>query len=484
MGTNVPPPTFGPNGFIAPAESAILAGVQADINQAFGGDLNFGTPTNPTPQGQLATTMAAVIGNVYDLFTYYTTQTDPAYAQGRMQDAIGRIYFIERLPAQPTVLQVQCQGLAGVVIPSGPPGGALIQDGNGNIYTCTEAGVISPGGSVTLTFAANVPGPVPVPESVSIYQSIPGWDSATLVSGTEGNAVESRSAFEARRNASVANNALGTLPSIKGKVLEVPGVLDCYVTENDLSTSRVVGGVLLAPNSVYVAVVGGQAAAVAQAIWLKKQPGAAYNGNTTVTVEDTSAGYNPPYPSYQVSFEVPSGLPVIVAVDIVNNGSLPTGFAQTIQNAIVSAFAGGDGRPRATIGATIYASRYYSTVFALGSWAEIINIKLGSPNAPSATFNGSISGTTLNVTSVSSGTLAVGQTLASGSAVGSGIVAPYTTITALGTGSGGTGTYTVSTSQFAPSQQMVSYVANNDTLIVDINQTPSITAAGVAVTAT
>jgi len=50
MTTNVPAPTFGPTGFVAPAESAILAGRQADFNQAFGGNLN---PALNTSQGQL-----------------------------------------------------------------------------------------------------------------------------------------------------------------------------------------------------------------------------------------------------------------------------------------------------------------------------------------------------------------------------------------------------------------------------------------------
>lgn len=62
-----------------------------------------------------------------------------------------------------------------------------------------------------------------------------------------------------------------------------------------------------------------------------------------------------------------------------------------------------------------------------------------------AVVTGSISSTTLTVTAVTSGQLAVGQTL-SGSGVTGG-----TTITALGTGVGGTGTYTVSASQTASS---------------------------------
>lgn len=60
-------------------------------------------------------------------------------------------------------------------------------------------------------------------------------------------------------------------------------------------------------------------------------------------------------------------------------------------------------------------------------------------NPQAAVFTGSISATTLTVTAVTSGTLAVGQYVQG--------AAPGTTITALGTGSGGTGTYTVSASQ-------------------------------------
>jgi hypothetical protein len=70
-----------------------------------------------------------------------------------------------------------------------------------------------------------------------------------------------------------------------------------------------------------------------------------------------------------------------------------------------------------------------------------------------ATFTGSISSTTLTVTAVASGTLAVGQ-LISGTGVTSG-----TTITGLGTGSGSTGTYTVSTSQTVASTTITSNVA-------------------------
>ena len=62
-------------------------------------------------------------------------------------------------------------------------------------------------------------------------------------------------------------------------------------------------------------------------------------------------------------------------------------------------------------------------------------------NPATAVFTGSISGTTLTVTSVSSGTIGTGQSL-----FGVG-VSSETVITALGTGSGGVGTYTINISQ-------------------------------------
>ncbi len=56
--TNVPVPTLGNSGYIVPEDSATLAGVQADLSQAFGGNLN---PAVESPQGQLAVIETSVI---------------------------------------------------------------------------------------------------------------------------------------------------------------------------------------------------------------------------------------------------------------------------------------------------------------------------------------------------------------------------------------------------------------------------------------
>ena len=72
--------------------------------------------------------------------------------------------------------------------------------------------------------------------------------------------------------------------------------------------------------------------------------------------------------------------------------------------------------------------------------------RISTPNT--AIFVGSISGTTLTVTNVSSGTIGVGQVL-----FGVGVTSE-TVITALGSGSGGVGTYTVNLSQSLTARDM------------------------------
>lgn len=542
--TNVPPPTFGPTGFIIPAESAILAGTVADINAAFGGNLN---PALTTPQGQLATSMAALVANADETFLFYTTQVDPAYAEGRMQDAIGRIYFLTRNPAESTVVTCDCVGLAGTIIEPG----ALAQDSAQNIYSCTTGGTIPVSGTISLEFANVVPGPIACAANTLtiIYQAVPGWDTINNAEdGVLGNNVESRADFETRRAASVAANSRSTIQAIQGAVLAVPGVLDAFSYQNDTGSDLDYRGATLGPNSIYVAVVGGDEDAIAKAIWSKKSPGCAYNGNTVRTVLDMSAGYSEPYPAYVVAFERPDNLTIPYLVQIANNPQVPANAVTLIQQAIINAFAGADGGTRASIGSTIYASRYYTPVALLGAWAQIISIQIGSKNAPAATFTAAIAAVVMTVSAVPSGLLAPGQVIfgtsviegtaiinqrtgVNAASITASITATTMTVTAVGSGSlaagqvlhgtgvtggttilsqltgsagstgtyrvsvsqtvvsetiaadtpGTTGTYTVDNIQTVISETMTAVAAISNSVSVDIDQVPVTSPADITV---
>jgi hypothetical protein len=479
VSTNVPLPTFGPTGFVAPSEAAILAGVQADLNAAFGGNLNFGTSsgsnTNPTPQGQLAASIASMVGNTNDVFVAIAQSFDPAYAAGRAQDAIGRIYFITRIPAQPTVLQVSCLGAQNTQIPTG----ALVQDSNGNLYASLNGGTIPSSGTITLSFAALVYGPTPVPETVAIYQTLPGWDTATVSSGVLGSATESRAAFETRRQQSVAQNSQGMVASVLGNVLSVSGVLDAYAMENPTNSPVVIGSgnaaYTLGANSLYVAATGGVASDVALAIMQKKAPGCSYNGNTSVSVQDPNPIYDGNGPSYNVIYEVPPSLPILFSVVFNNSPSIPSNAATLVQQALLSAFAGGDGGPRARIGSTLLTTRFVAPIVTLGAWAaaNLVSLQIGSANTAAAEFTGSISGTTLTVTSVTSGAIAVGQTVTDSS----GDVLPGTVIT-----SGSGLSWTVNNSQTVTAETMFGVNANQSQVSVGIAQEPTLNSLDISVT--
>lgn len=374
--TSVPPIQFTPAGLVLPDESAILSGVQADMNAAFGGNLN---PSLSTPQGQLASSQSAIIAAKNAEFATFVNQIDPATASGFMQDAIGRIYFLDRLPAVSTTVNIVCSGRTGTVIPVG----ALAQDGNANIYAATSAGTIPVGGSITLPFAAVQTGPISCPAGAitGIFQSIFGWDSATnVVDGVTGRDVESRADFEYRRRLSVAINANGSVQAIYGSVINVDGVTDCYVTDNRTDAPVVIDGFTLLPHSAYIAAVGGTDLDVATAIFNKISEGANMNGNTTVTVTDPS-GYSLPAPTYQITFERPPDLQIYFAVTVQNLSGLPNSTVETsIKNAIIGAFNGADGGVRARIGSTIFATRYILPVSQAATLA-ILSIFVG--NAPS-----------------------------------------------------------------------------------------------------
>ena len=461
-GTNVPQIVFTDTGAVVPSDADIVAGIGIDTNAAFGGGLNL---AGSTPQGQQITSQAAMLSENYTSQTFLYNNIDPAYASGRMQDAIARIYFLERNPSQPTVIQVACGGAFGVYIPVG----TLVKDPSGNVYQCSDPGAIGSGGSVTLSFSSQIQAPIPVPGSVTIYQAIPGWDTAMVVSGVVGNLTEDRAAFEARRQATVAANGAGFLPAIGGAVAKVAGVLDYYVTENPTGSPVTTLGVTLAANSLYVCVEGGTSADVAQAIWTKKNPGCSYTGGTSVTVVDSNSGYSYPYPSYVVKFQIPTGVATCFVVTIKNSSAVPSNAQVLIAAAILAAFNGQDGGTRARIGSLIFASRFYAAVALLGPWAQIISILLGTNGTPTASFTGVLAGTALTVSSVT-GTIAIGQFV-----YGAGVLSG----TRIASGSGSS--WVVTASQTVSSEAMTSVAATNNDVQININQVPTLASADVLV---
>ncbi len=378
MTTNVPQVTWTNGQPVVPSEQDVLAGRAADFTAAFGGGLNTAATT---PQGQLIASDTAIIGDGYAQIAYVASMVNPPQSEGAWQDAIGAIYFLERIAAAGSVVTCTCTGAVNTTIPSG----ALIQDAQGYLWAATGPLTIGTTGTVSGTFQCQTVGPIAAPANTinTIYSSVSGWDRVTNpAAAVPGRLVESPAQFENRRRQSVAINSHGSVQAVLGNLLDVTGVLSAYVIDNPTGSAITVGSTnySVAAHSLLASVYGGTSADVANAIWTAKDAGCAYNGNTTYTVYDTSYPLGS-QPSYPVTWLTPTETALAFAVTLTNNAQLPADILTSVQSAVVGTFAGTDGSVAAGIASSISVSRYYSGINAISALVDIVSVYVGIPTA-------------------------------------------------------------------------------------------------------
>ena len=111
-----------------------------------------------------------------------------------MEDAIGQIYFIDRIAAVGTTVTATCTGLVDSPIPAG----SVAQDASGYLYYSLADAVIPASGAVDIVFQNQASGPIACPIGAlnTIYRAISGWSGITnATAGVPGNEVESRDNF-------------------------------------------------------------------------------------------------------------------------------------------------------------------------------------------------------------------------------------------------------------------------------------------------
>lgn len=378
--SNVPTLTIDGTGITAPTTGELQAGALADINAAFGGNLDI--KTVGTPQESLSEDIAEYVADKNAAIVQMGANFDPNTAEGRWQDAIARLYYLYRKGATASVVVASCVGAPLSTLPAGSTATDTV---NGNTWVSLAAAQFSSGGTLTTQFACTTLGPVALPigalTQIAVLPSGVQWDAITnLGAAVLGSNTESQADFEYRRFNSVAINGHGSPASVFGAVANVAGVTDCFVIDNPKGATVNYGATNypLAPHSIYVAVVGGANQDIVNAMWSKKDLGCDYNGNTTGTVVDTSSLASP-QPSYTVTYEQPAALSIQFAVQIKNSPSLPSNIVALVQAAILNAFSGGDGGPRARIGSILFASRYYAPVVTVnGTQIQVVSILMGS----------------------------------------------------------------------------------------------------------
>ena len=343
-------------------------------------DLN----TDPeTPQGQVIDSETAAIHQKDVELAFLAQQFNPLTASGKWQEALGKIYYIDRKPAINSSAVCTLTGADGTTVTAG----ALIRSSyDQTLWALNEDATIGADGTTTATFTCQSEGAIQAGAGTltQIVTTTPGWDSVTNATAAEvGQLVESQAAFEDRRYQSVALNARSTTAAVYARVAEVENVIAAYVTDNKTNVNKTVDGYSLKPHSVYVAVLGGDDDDIAKAIYNSLSAGCDYNGNTTVNVTDENTGA-----MEAVTFMRPTQLPLYVKVTIQDDGNLPDGYESIVQQAVYNNFYGldtsttisGEAILRVVMNTDLYASRFMPSVLNAGI-SQILRVEISTDNS-------------------------------------------------------------------------------------------------------
>ncbi len=379
-------------GLEAPDTAEIRQGVAEDWAGAFSDPDLPPLDTEPvTPAGQLIDAETAEIEAKNAALLFLANMFNPRASEGRWQDALGYIYFLERKLDEPTVVTCQLTGLNGTAIPYG----AVVQSTTGWSLICSRAVTIGPAGQAETTFRCSETGPIPfAPHSVrSIVTVVPGWDSVdNAAAGAVGRDMETRAEFEARRRASVAANAHGSASALFGAIADIPGVLDCQVLENISPAPIVKYGVTVPGHGVTICVYGGEDEAIAEAIYRKKSNGSDTGGNTRVVYK--AADYHGAV--YEYLILRPDTVNFWIRVRLGAGTFFTQGVSEALKQALFDDFHGRNGNsdnPRVGLAQTVFASRFFCPALGVPGVKNIQEIKVAFSDdlPPEAAFSDVVS---------------------------------------------------------------------------------------------
>lgn len=287
-----------------------------------------------TPQGQLAGTLALIFTEAEELALYVAAGLNLHTIFGRQVDDWGTLLGIPRIVGQRTTVDAVLTGTAG----TGIPVGSLAADSNDNQYESVEDVLIPASGTVTTTFRSTTVGALTLAANdlTVIVSSVPGWDTINNPEpGATGRLTETTAEYVIRYSEQVAVHSRGSLESIKARILQQPGVVDCRMIENPTNNDVTVQSLDLPPFGYGAIVQGGIASDIAQAISDTRPAGTVPIGSRVVDIRHPE-GFTIPIRYTEVEL-----VPIRMAVEIaVEPGVFPSNGVTTIRQSLADWVSG------------------------------------------------------------------------------------------------------------------------------------------------
>ena len=293
---------------------------------ALGQDLDLAVES---PQGQVIAGTALILAEIEEAIVAVANGFDRRRALGTQLDDQHSLLNIPRRLAAHSTVTVTLTGTASTVVAAG----SRARTAAGDVFALTADATIGAGGTVSATMRAVEAGAVSAAANTltSIVDLVPGWTAVTNpAAAAEGRLAETDVAYRARGERMLARNARSSLDAIRAAVLDVDGVTDVLVRQNNTGSAIQVQTITIDARSFLVVVQGGTDAAVAAAIEQSKPVGVAMTGATTENVPHASGAHTTP-----IKFSRVTEVPLTVTIDTTVNAGFPAdGTAQIIQRVV------------------------------------------------------------------------------------------------------------------------------------------------------
>jgi len=305
------PNILNADGLQIQTSAEIVAELTEGLKAIYGDNINV-EPNSP--DGQVINLIAQAKLDVLELTNQVYTSFDPDEAIGtQLDDRVG-INGIQRNPGTYTIQTVQITVDRALTLPgldTAPLAPFTVSDGNGNLfYLLTTASPVAAGVADYVFRAARLGAVETIPNTISTIVTIKlGVVSVNNSGGATSTGIveETDYALRIRRRNSVSLPSIGYFEGLLGALLTLDGVIAASLFENITGTTDGDG---IPGHSIWVIVLGGTNADIAQTIYVKRNAGCGMKGSVTENVTQLDGS------TFAVKFDRPTNEDLYIEFDV------------------------------------------------------------------------------------------------------------------------------------------------------------------------
>ncbi len=297
----------------AQIRDAILNGTTdyPGLYQIYGADINVGPNS---PDGQMVEIIVQAIVDMYELMAQVYSSFDPDVSIGRILDQRAAINGVVRRGATYTLQTVSVTVSQALTLPgldTAPLSPFTVADSAGNQFQLVTTYSFGAAGTQALVFQAAQLGPVEtvigtITQIVTTTLGVASVNNGVAASSV-GIAEEPDSQLRIRRSNSVSLPSRGYLEGLIGALLDVDGVTDVEVLENDTNSTDGDG---IPGHTIWCIVAGGAEADIGEAIYKKRNAGCGMKGDESVLVPQVDGT------TFEVKFDRPTPEDLWISFDV------------------------------------------------------------------------------------------------------------------------------------------------------------------------